>query len=66
MGEAGREELLKTTIETAVAMGAVRKNDLHRVIVDTTVQEKAKNTANLVTLFALSKDGVHNARGGGH
>ena len=41
LGEAGVEELLKTTIETAVAMGAVRKNDLQRVIVDTTVQEKA-------------------------
>ena len=33
LGEAGVEELLKTTIETAVAMGAVRKNDLQRVIV---------------------------------
>lgn len=41
LGEAGVEELLKTTIETSVAMGAVKKADLQRVIVDTTVQEKA-------------------------
>jgi transposase, IS5 family len=41
LGEAGVEELLKTTIEASVAMGAVKKADLERVIVDTTVQEKA-------------------------
>jgi IS5 family transposase len=41
LGEAGVEELLKTTIEASVAMGAVKKADLQRVIVDTTVQEKA-------------------------
>ena len=35
------EELLKTTIEASVAMGAVKKADLERVIVHTTVQEKA-------------------------
>ena len=33
--------LLKTTIETAVAIAAVKKADLYRVIVDTTVSEKA-------------------------
>jgi hypothetical protein len=33
--------LLKTTIETAVAIGAVTKREFERVIVDTTVQEKA-------------------------
>ena len=41
MGEAGVEELLKTTIDTAEAIAAVRKADLHRVIVDTTVSDKA-------------------------
>ena len=41
LGEGGVEELLKTTIETAVAINAVKKSDLQRVIVDTTVSEKA-------------------------
>lgn len=41
LGEAGVEQLLKSTIETAVAMGAVKKAEFERVIVDTTVQEKA-------------------------
>ena len=41
LGEAGVEQLLKTTIETAVAIQAVKKTEFERVIVDTTVQEKA-------------------------
>lgn len=41
LGEAGVEQLLKTTIEAAVSMGAVKKAEFERVIVDTTVQEKA-------------------------
>jgi len=41
LGEAGVEELLARTIETAVEMKAVRKNEFERVIVDSTVQEKA-------------------------
>ena len=41
LGEAGVEQLLKTTIETAVAIGAVKKAEFERVIVDSTVQEKA-------------------------
>lgn len=41
LGEAGVEQLLKTTIEAAVAMNAARPKDFERVIVDTTVQEKA-------------------------
>lgn len=41
LGEAGVEQLLKSTIESAVAMGAVKKAEFERVIVDTTVQEKA-------------------------
>ena len=35
------EELLKATVETAVEVGAVRKPEFERLIVDTTVQEKA-------------------------
>lgn len=41
IGEAGVEELLKATINTAVTTKAVRPNEFERVIVDTTVQEKA-------------------------
>lgn len=41
IGEAGVEQLLKTSIEAAVAMKAVALKEFERVIVDTTVQEKA-------------------------
>ena len=41
LGEAGVEQLLKTTIEAAVRMKAVKPVEFERVIVDTTVQEKA-------------------------
>lgn len=41
LGEAGVEQLLKTTIEAAVDMGAVKKTEFERVIFDTTVQSKA-------------------------
>ena len=41
IGEAGVGELLKATIDTAVAMKAVKPAEFKRVIVDTTVQEKA-------------------------
>ena len=41
IGEAWVEELLKATIDTAVQTQAVRPAEFERVIVDTTVQEKA-------------------------
>lgn len=41
IGEAGVEELLKATIDTAVSSKAMKPAEFERVIVDTTVQEKA-------------------------
>jgi transposase, IS5 family len=41
LGEAGVEQLLKSTIEAAVDMRVVKPAEFERVIVDTTVQEKA-------------------------
>lgn len=41
IGEEGLEQLLKCTIQTAVEIKAIKPAELERVIVDSTVQEKA-------------------------
>lgn len=41
LGEAGIEQSLKTTIETAVGIKFIKPGEFERVIVDSTVQEKA-------------------------
>jgi len=41
VGEDGLEQLLKATIETSVEIKAIKPTEFERVIVDTTVQEKA-------------------------
>ena len=41
LGEAGVEQLFKSTIEASVSMGTVKKTEFEMIIVDTTVQEKA-------------------------
>lgn len=58
LGEAGVEQLLKSTIEAAVAMGAVKKTEFERVIVDTTVQEKAAAHPTDSRLLEVSRDKI--------
>jgi IS5 family transposase len=41
LGEAGVEQLLKSTIGASVSMSAVKKTEFELIIVDTTVREKA-------------------------
>jgi hypothetical protein len=58
LGEAGVEQLLKSTIEAAVEMGAVRKTEFERVIVDTTVQEKAAVHPTDSRLLEVARDKI--------
>jgi len=41
LGESGAEQMLRSTIETGIKMGAIRPAQLKRINVDTTVQTKA-------------------------
>ena len=41
LGEAGAEQMLRSTIETGIKMGVIRPAQLKRINVDTTVQTKA-------------------------
>lgn len=50
LGEPGLEDLLKTTIETAVAISSVKKTDLQRVIVVRRCQKKLLPTPPTVVL----------------
>jgi IS5 family transposase len=47
LGEAGVEQLLKSTIEASVSMGVVKKSEFERIIVDTTVQVR-REVANII------------------
>jgi IS5 family transposase len=56
LGEAGMEQLLKTTIETAAAIQAVKRAEFECVIVDTTVQEKAVSHPVDARLLEVSRE----------
>jgi transposase, IS5 family len=58
LGEAGVEQLLKTTTEAAVDLGAVKKTEFERLIVDTTVQEKAIAYLSDSRLLEVARDKV--------
>jgi IS5 family transposase len=58
LGEAGVEQLLKTTIEAAVAMKAIKPAEFEKVIVDTTVQEKAITHPTDSRLLEVARDKI--------
>jgi transposase, IS5 family len=64
LGEAGVEQMLKTTIEAAVDMGAVKKTEFERVIVDTTVQEKAIAHPTDSRLLEVAREKLRRRAGG--
>ena len=61
IGEAGAEILLKATIDTAIAMRAIKPAEFERVIVDTTVQEKAIAFPTDARLLEIARRKVVNA-----
>jgi transposase, IS5 family len=61
IGELGAEILLKATIDTAIAMGAIKPAEFERVIVDTTVQEKAIAFPTDARLLEIARRKVVNA-----
>lgn len=61
IGEAGAEILLKATIDTAIAMRAIKPAEFERVIVDTTVQEKAIAFPTDARLLEIARRKVANA-----
>ena len=62
IGEEGMEQLLKFTIQTAVEIKAIKPAELERVIVDTTVQEKA--IAHPVDSRLLESSALQGGQGG--
>ena len=58
IGEAGVEELLKATLDTAVSTQAIKPSEFERVIVDTTVQEKAIAHPTDSRLLEIARDKV--------
>ena len=58
IGEAGVEALLKATLDTAVSTQAIKPSEFERVIVDTTVQEKAIAHPTDSRLLEIARDKV--------
>jgi len=66
LGEEGAEELLKQTVEVARKVGFLRRVDLKKVIVDTTVQEKVVSYPTDAKLINKARERlVKEARRGG-
>jgi transposase, IS5 family len=57
IGEEGLEQSLKCTIETAVQIKAIKPAELERVIVDSTVQEKAAKAAGIALKQTFAAEG---------
>lgn len=57
-GEAGRDQLFNTTIEAAVKTRAVKKLELKRLMVDTTLRKKATAHPTDSRLLDTARDGV--------
>jgi len=64
LGEAGLEQLLKTTIAAVMAIKAVKPVELDRVIVDSTVQEKAVAHPTYSRLLEVAEPSLPNTPSG--